>query len=124
MYFPFNSSRLSPQALNQLEAYAAQLGRARALQLHACADGVGGRRANASVAHQRAQAVRRWLAAALPRLAVVVVTNRHPGECYVASNRSENGRSLNRRVDLGVASPGLAPEHTTSMLATRQVRRK
>jgi len=124
LYFLSGSASLNPLAAQRLQALAPELARAVALRLHPCTDSTGGPRVNERIARARALTVRRWLAANLPRVAVQVVLDDHPGACYVALNNREDGRRLNRRVDLSGAPMGAMREDSSPALAIRHPRRE
>lgn len=69
-------------------------------------DSIGPANANELLATARARTVHDYLRTAHPNLAPVLKLDAQGACCYVAPNDTEQGRSLNRRVDVHFSSNG------------------
>ncbi|UTH74244.1 OmpA family protein [Chromobacterium sp. IIBBL 290-4] len=99
--FAFASARLSPEAQGKLRQWRAMAQEADSVEIVAHTDSIGGRRANQRLSQKRAQSVRQWLVD--KGVAADIIRWRGEGEAWpIASNRSKQGRALNRRAELRI----------------------
>jgi outer membrane protein OmpA-like peptidoglycan-associated protein len=102
--FEFNKADLKAGALRNLYPLVTFLkdNAARSVAIEGYTDSVGGESYNLDLSRRRAEAVRRFLVE--NGIAQVRVTASGLGEAYpVASNNSETGRQMNRRVEIVIS---------------------
>lgn len=96
--FDFNSFVIPPLGREVLEAYAPDLKRRR-IELVGYTDNVGERSRNEEIAQMRALSVKQYLMSL--GLSDIQIRIRGRGLCcYIASNKSDETRGLNRRVEI------------------------
>ncbi|MDO9165225.1 MAG: OmpA family protein [Rhodoferax sp.] len=106
VHFMFGDASLSAAdkvALNRAVAAALD---AKQIVISGRTDSIGSASTNELLAAARARAVTDYLRAAHPHLAPVLRLDAQGACCYVAPNNTEQGRSLNRRVDVHFSSDG------------------
>jgi outer membrane protein OmpA-like peptidoglycan-associated protein len=105
--FDLGSARLRPEAAQQLAGLVPLLKLAERVQITGYTDDLGNAAINERLSRERAQAI----AGHLRQLLSVRADNTGlliSGQalcCYVAANRSESGRAMNRRADLAMEVP-------------------
>lgn len=106
VHFGFGVASLSASDKVALDsAVASALGTERVV-ISGRTDSIGPASANELLAAARARAVTDYLRTAHPNLAPVLRLDAQGACCYVATNDTEQGRSLNRRVDVLFSSDG------------------
>lgn len=112
LHFNSGSSALSAEALQNLTAFMAdvELGIGGKVLVVGHADGKGERKDNLALSRKRAKAVKMALMDKLGTAAEKILATSQGNEAPVATNETEKGRALNRRVVvrlIGVAPPDL-----------------
>ncbi len=101
VHFRFADATLSDAGKAALDASVAEVPAARHIIATGRTDSIGPTRANSVLATARARAVHDYLLFRYPHLAPVLKIDSQGSCCYVAPNVTQQGRSLNRRVDVG-----------------------
>lgn len=107
--FEFDSSRLLPASAYALDAIGEIMVRHPGLRIavHGHTDGIGSAAYNQALSERRAEAVRQYLLESFPEIAPERIEARGFGlEQPIASNATESGRALNRRVEFVVLEAG------------------
>lgn len=100
MHFKFGDASLSAADQDALDSAVAAAPGAQRILISGRTDSIGPASANEHLAALRARAVQEHLLTLHPSLAPRLVLDTHGACCYVAPNDTEQGRSLNRRVDV------------------------
>ena len=104
--FPFASAQLSTPARTSLSASIRHARQSDRIVISGRTDAVGNDQVNESLALARAMSVRNYLRDQVPDLAAVISIDARGRCCFVAPNETEDGRSRNRRVEIGFFSQG------------------
>lgn len=108
VHFRFAEAALSLEAKAILDSTAAAVPNAKQISISGRTDNVGTDSVNETLAAARAQAVHEYLATRHPRLKHLLQSDAQGTCCYVSPNDTEQGRSLNRRVDVRISRNGEA----------------
>lgn len=108
LLFNSNSAELTAGHRGQLQGALGELRRAERLIISGRTDDQGSERLNQALAVSRALAIRRELLNLAPDLPARIEIDARGRCCYVATNKDEDGRARNRRVEL-VYAPSTAP---------------
>ena len=100
VHFPFDDATLSDAGKAALDAVVAEVPDVRHIEASGRTDSIGPDPTNSALAAKRARAVHDYLLARYPRLAHFLKIDSKGSCCYVAPNDTQQGRSLNRRVDV------------------------
>jgi outer membrane protein OmpA-like peptidoglycan-associated protein len=100
VHFAFGDATLSPAARELIDEVAGSLASARHIVIRGRTDSVGPPRNNQWLATARANAVRDHLHSRYPHLAPAVALEAQGACCFAASNATQQGRALNRRVEV------------------------
>ncbi|QDL38725.1 OmpA family protein [Rhodoferax sediminis] len=109
VHFRFGDASLSPADKLALDSAVAVAPDARHIVISGRTYSIGPANANALLATARARTVNDYLRTEHPHLASVLKLDAQGTCCYVASNDTERGRGLNRRVDVLFSSDGEQP---------------
>jgi outer membrane protein OmpA-like peptidoglycan-associated protein len=104
--FALGSSGLTPDAKARLKAALSRYGSAGRITVAGRTDSSGSAAVNKALALARAAAVRDFLLKLQPSLQGVVQLDAQGNCCFTASNDSQSGRSLNRRVEVSFWGEG------------------
>jgi OOP family OmpA-OmpF porin len=108
VYFEYNSANIRPESYQTLREVGLILVKYTELKIEVGghSDNVGSETYNQELSRARAQSVLNWILANTPELSLSHFTVRGYGESEpVASNDTEEGRTLNRRVEFKVLNP-------------------
>lgn len=116
VHFRFGDASLSAADKAVLDSAVTATHDAKYIVISGRTDSIGPPGLNELLATTRARTVHHYLRAAHPNLAPVLKLEAQGACCYVASNETERGRSLNRRVDVlfrgeGEHHPDPPPTH-------------
>jgi outer membrane protein OmpA-like peptidoglycan-associated protein len=100
VHFRFGDASLSAADKVVLDRAVASAPDARHIVISGHTDNIGPARANELLATARARTVHGYLRSAHPNLAPILKLDAQGACCYVTQNDTEQGRSLNRRVDV------------------------
>lgn len=106
VYFRFADASLSTEAQAILDSAVAAVPDATRISVSGRTDNVGPVTANERLAAARARAVHEYLCTRHPRLTPLLQHDAQGSCCYVSPNDTEQGRSLNRRVDVRIHRNG------------------
>ena len=106
VYFRFTDASLSTEAKAILDSAVAAVPDAKWISISGRTDDVGPANANERLAAARARAVHDYLRTSHPRLTPLLQHDAQGSCCYVSPNDTEQGRSLNRRVDVRIGRNG------------------
>lgn len=98
--FTLGSANLTSHARRMLRSAMPQAWQAQRIVIHGRTDDVGSSEINETLAFARALAVRDFLRDEAPDLPGVIAIDAKGRCCFVASNHTEQGRALNRRVEV------------------------
>lgn len=107
--FAPGSATLTAAAKAALDTAAQRVQPGALLQIAGHTDSTGSRRGNVKLAAARARAVHDYLATKLPTQHPVFTLAAKAACCFIASNATASGRSLNRRVEIVLGAAGQAP---------------
>ena len=107
--FTFGDASLSAANKVVLDSTVAEAPNAKHIVISGRTDSIGPASVNELLATARARTVQDYLRAAHPHLGPALKLEAQGACCYVASNKTEMGRSLNRRVDVLFISDGEQP---------------
>ncbi len=105
LLFDSNSAELNDAHRGQIQGALGELRRAERLVISGRTDDQGSERLNQALAVSRALSIRRELLRLVPDLPARIEIDAKGRCCYVSSNKDEDGRSRNRRVELLYALP-------------------
>ncbi|MBX9794569.1 MAG: OmpA family protein [Burkholderiaceae bacterium] len=100
VHFGFGDASLTATARAQIDEVAASLPSAVRIAISGRTDSVGSPQSNQTLAVARANAVRDHLRTRYPHLAPAVTLEAKGACCFAASNDTQQGRALNRRVEI------------------------
>ena len=100
VHFAFGDATLTPTARALIDEVAKPLTSARRIAISGRTDSLGPQQSNQLLATARANSVRDHLRARHPHLAPAVTLEAQGACCYAASNKTPQGRALNRRVEV------------------------
>ena len=100
VHFGFGDASLTATARAQIDEVARSLPSASRIAISGRTDSVGSPQSNQTLAVARANAVRDHLRTRYPHLAPAVTLEAKGACCFAASNETQQGRSLNRRVEI------------------------
>lgn len=106
VYFRFAEASLSTEAQAILDRAIAAEPDAKRISISGRTDNVGPANANERLAAARARAVHDYLRTRHPRLTPLLQHDAQGSCCYVSPNDTEQGRGLNRRVDVRISRNG------------------
>jgi outer membrane protein OmpA-like peptidoglycan-associated protein len=104
--FPFASAQLTVPARTALSAAVRHAHQSERILISGRTDAVGNDQVNESLALARALSVRNHLLDLAPDLAAVISIDARGRCCFVAPNGTQQGRSMNRRVEIAFLSQG------------------
>jgi outer membrane protein OmpA-like peptidoglycan-associated protein len=100
VHFAFGDASLTATARAQIDEVAGSLPSASRIAISGRTDSVGSPQSNQTLAVARANAVRDHLRNRYPHLASAVTLEARGACCFTASNDTQQGRALNRRVEI------------------------
>jgi len=106
VYFRFADASLSTEAKAILDSAVAAVPDAKSISISGRTDDVGPANVNELLAAARARAVHDYLRTHHPHLTPLLQHDAQGSCCYVSPNDTEQGRSLNRRVDVRIGRKG------------------
>ena len=98
--FKSGSAQLGNQEAQAIDVQSADIERSRRIEIRGRTDDTGSLSRNATLARQRAEAVRDYLTQRRLNNTVEITLESKGSCCYAADNRSAAGRATNRRVEV------------------------